>query len=74
MNAPDEISTEGAVDLSEVQRAAAAREAARKAAQEEAIQKQAEAWDRAMTRAFKGVFSRPKRMRFLNDRSYDEQD
>lgn len=56
-------------DLGKVKENAAAREAAeaavRQAAREKLIEEQAVAWDKAMTRTFKGIFPAPLRRSML---------
>ncbi len=75
-----QIDSRGAVDLDAVklrktQEETAAKLAAekRQADEQAAVQAHALAWEKAMKRAFKGIFPHKTRMRFLNDSSYDDE-
>lgn len=77
----DQINTRGAVDLDAVklrkQQQEQAEAIAKQAEEERAfreLQATAQSWDRAMSRAFKGVVSRPKRHRLMVKTSQTELD
>lgn len=57
---------ESAVDLGQSREAAEAAEKARVAAAQKQAESQIKRWDRAMTRAFKGILPAPERRRMLD--------
>lgn len=80
MSKPDPIPTAGAVDLDQARVKQATAAAAKKLAQEkreaealEAAKEYAAAWEKAMRKTFKGIFSNTQRRIFIKDMLRDAE-